>query len=354
MYATSRICRYCGKTFSPEHSRQVYCTPACREKDKNRQKRLKTKAKHANVSIEDARAILSGKTHLSISEAAQFLGVSRPTIYARIKEGEITPLRVSSRTVRIPIDQLQVDTSMTPQPSKGDFSVLISKEEALERYNIKAAWLYRKLKAEGIRAKIIKGKAYLPKKDLDRMFPPKPTYNPAEWYNADDIIKSEGLTRKHISEIVRNKKLTHRREGRILLISKKEWDSARLLRGDIEKNYLTVDQAKKHYHLGQQTFYDKVKAAGIEGVRTGVFVYYKISDLDRLFKDKAPKIPAEIKRNYMRGGDALKHYHLGQKRFLEETQAAGVTKIRTEGKYVWYKKDELDKLFKKITDDGSN
>ncbi len=96
MYATSRICRYCGKTFSPEHSRQVYCTPACREKDKNRQKRLKTKAKQANVSIEDAKAILSGKTHLSISEAAQFLGVSRPTIYARIKERKVKSLPFAS------------------------------------------------------------------------------------------------------------------------------------------------------------------------------------------------------------------------------------------------------------------
>ena len=354
MYATSRICRCCGKAFTPEFGRQVYCTPACREKDKNRQKRLKTKAKQAGLSIEDARSILSGKTHLSISEAAHFLGVSRPTLYARIKEGEITPLRVSSRTVRIPIEQLQADTSLTPQPSKGDFSVLISKEDALERYNVKSAWLYRKLKAEGIRAKIIKGKAYLPKKDLDRMFPPKPTYNPDEWYNAADITKSEGLSRKTISGIVRIKNIPHRREGRTLLISKKDWDKARLLRGDIEKNYLTVDQARKHYHLAQKTFYDKVHEAGIEGTRTGVFVYYKIADLDRLFKDKTPKIPAEIRKNYMRSGDALKHYHLGQKRFSEETRAAGVTKVKTEGNYVWYKKDELDKLFKKISDNGSN
>ncbi len=76
-----------------------------------------------------------------------------------------------------------------------------------------------------------------------------------------------------------------------------------------------MDQAKKHYHLGQQTFYDKVKAASIEGTRTGIYVYYKKTDLDRLFKDKTPKIPAEIRKNYMRSGDALKYYHLGQKRF---------------------------------------
>ena len=351
MYATSRICRFCGKTFTPEHARQVYCTPKCRHNDTNRKKRLKTKAKQANLSVEDAKDILSGKTHLSITEAAHYLGVSRPTIYARIKEGELTPLRVSSRTVRIPIEQLQTNTALTPQPSKGDFSVLISKDEALDRYNIKEAWLYRKLKTEGIRAKIIKGKAFLPKKDMDRLFPKKPVYNPAEWYDADDLIKSEGLTRKYIPGFVRYKNIPCRREGRTLLISKKEWESARLLRGDIEKNYFTVDQARKHYHLAQKTFYDKVHEAGVEGVRSGVCVYYKRSDLDPLFKDKKPKIPADIKRNYVCSGDITKMYHIGQKRFLDETQAAGVTKVRTEGNFVWYKKDELDKLFKKITDD---
>ncbi|MBO5563690.1 MAG: hypothetical protein J5939_08260, partial [Bacteroidales bacterium] len=62
-------------------------------------------------------------------------------------------------------------------------------------------------------------------------------------------------------------------------------------------------------------------------------------------KNKTPKIPPEIRRDYIRGQDALKKYHIGQKRFSEMTKAAGVTKIRTKGNYVWYKKSELDTLF---------
>lgn len=76
--------------------------------------------------------------------------------------------------------------------------------------------------------------------------------------------------------------------------------------------------------------------------------------LRRVSERLGVEIPTEIRKNYMRSGDALKYYHLGQKRFSEETRAAGVTKVRTEGNYVWYKKDELDKLFKKISDNGSN
>ena len=71
-------------------------------------------------------------------------------------------------------------------------------------------------------------------------------------------------------------------------------------------------------------------------------------DYDRtcIFKDKSPNIPEEIRRNYVTAKDALKMYHVGQKRFSEETKAANVTKGRTEGNFMWYKKSELDKLFK--------
>ena len=135
-----------------------------------------------------------------------------------------------------------------------------------------------------------------------------------------------------------------------MLINKEEWDKAKLLRGDLEKNYLTVDQARKLYRIGNKAFYDGVHAAGLEGIRQHNYMYYPKSELDRLFKDKTPKIPPEIRRYYIRRNDAIKHYHIGTKRFTEETEAAGVTKVKTEGHFVWYKKSELDKLFNKISD----
>lgn len=354
MYKTTRVCKQCGKTFSPEFGRQVFCCPACRVKYYSQTKRLKKTAKQTLLSIEQTRDALEGKSFLSVSEAAALMGVTRPTIYARIKAGELVPVRFGTRMPRIPIEQLTADTKRTTQPRKGDFSSIISKEEALERYEITDSWLYRKLKEEGIRPKIIKGKAYFPKKDLDRLFPPKIVYDPELWYTADELMKSEGVTRKYISDLARRKGIPCKRTGRVLLVSKKEWNATRLFWGDIEQNYLTVDQAKKHYHIGKQTFYDKVNANGVKGIRQGNYTYYKITHLDQLFKDKTPKIPYEIRQNYMRGCDALKHYHIGQKRFTEETKAAGVTKVRTEGNFVWYKKDELDSLFKKIKDHESH
>ena len=92
-------------------------------------------------------------------------------------------------------------------------------------------------------------------------------------------------------------------------------------------------------------FYDAVRENKLQCIRQNRCVYYNIQDLNRLFKNKKPMIPTEIRRNYIRGCQALKKYHIGQKRFSEMTKAAGVTKVRTEGNFVWYKKSELDTLF---------
>lgn len=64
------------------------------------------------------------------------MGVSRPTIYWKIEAGELHPVRVSSRTVRIAVAELLVDSGIEPQVNTGDFSVPIRVDKALELYGI--------------------------------------------------------------------------------------------------------------------------------------------------------------------------------------------------------------------------
>ena len=350
MYKNTRICQFCGRSFTANYGRQVHCSNVCREQYHRRSKRLKKDAKRSASGKESIRALLDGRYYLSITQAALYLGVSRPTVYKRINNGEITPLRVSSRAVRISVDQLKTVVKPRPLSPKGDFSCIISKQEALARYDVTKQWLYRCLASEGIKPMLINGKAYFPKNDLDRLLPPKVAYNPNDWYDAYDLMKSEGLTRKYISNFIRRKEVPCRRNGRSLLIARKEWDNARISRGTISSSYLTVDSARKRYHISQKTFYDGIHKHNLHGIHQGHFVYYNIQDLNRLFKNKTPMIPPGIRRDYIRGRDALKKYHVGQERFSRETKAAEVTKIKTKGGYVWYKKSELERLFNKISD----
>ena len=124
MHPVTRTCPCCGSAFTTDNLKRKYCSDTCRNTHQMRKKRARTKARKARIETSAAREALEGKTHLSISEAAKFLGVSRPTLYARIEQGELTPLRVSTRTVRIPIEQLETSTQMQPKPTKGDFSSL--------------------------------------------------------------------------------------------------------------------------------------------------------------------------------------------------------------------------------------
>ena len=113
MYKTTRKCKCCGKLFTPEFGRQVFCTPACREQYHKRTKRLRKNSVTSVKQIDQIQSVLNDKALLSISEAADYMGVSRPTVYARIREGEIIPIRVSTRTLRIPIEQLKGKENVT-------------------------------------------------------------------------------------------------------------------------------------------------------------------------------------------------------------------------------------------------
>lgn len=203
MLIAMKTCLGCGTPFTPENLRLRYCNETCRNTYNMRLKRQHKQARKVLMEATQARETFEGKSYRSITEAARFLGVSRPTLYTRINAGEITPLKVSSRTVRIPIEQLIADSQLQPQTVKGDWSVLISKAEVLQKYNISESWLMRRMKEEGFRPRIIKGKAFYPKKEVDRLFKPKPVYNKGDWYNAEDLMQSEGFTRKYISSYVR-------------------------------------------------------------------------------------------------------------------------------------------------------
>lgn len=153
-----KTCSGCGTPFTPDNPRQRYCNETCRNTYNMRLKRQRKQARKAEIETMAARETFGGKSHLSITEAARYLGVSRPTLYARINAGELTPLKVSSRTVRIPIEQLTADSQIQPQPIKGDWSILISKAEVLQKYNISESWLMRRMKEEGFREYLLNAK----------------------------------------------------------------------------------------------------------------------------------------------------------------------------------------------------
>ncbi len=283
--------------------------------------------------------------YLSITQAANLLNVSRPTIYARLNSGELPYTKVSSRTVRISLDallSLQADAPKQDHITKHDLYKYITAKEAITKYNIRKSKFYSVTKAASITATRYGSLALYPKDKIHELFFKDTHEEITEWYTSEQLAQQEGVSRKHICATANKRDIVTKRAGSICYIDKKAWDNSRL---NLNK-FLTVQQAIKLYSIGRQRFYDQTKAHNIAKHQQGREVYYSKYDLDRLFKDKSIKIPPEIKKNYLTGPQALKRYHIGQKRFSEETKAANVEKIRTDGNYVYYNKQQLDQLFK--------
>lgn len=287
-----------------------------------------------------------GAKYVSIKAAAFMLGVSRPTIYRRIEAGELHPIKVSSKTVRIAVSELLVGSDLECEENTGDFTVPIRVDEALKLYGISRGKFFSAVKKAGIRPKRIKKVDYFPKRNLDVLFPIPPKYDRSEWYSVEELSHMTGMTGKYVRDFVRKYGIKKLRVGQCILINRREWDMKRFTKGQLADEFYTVDQAKKQYHIGQERFYEVVNSAGIERHRDGVFVFYRKDDLDRLFGNGVPKIPAEITDNYVNAKDALKNYHVGQKRFSAETAEHGVEKMKYRG-YMWYKREDLDRIFGK-------
>ena len=247
--------------------------------------------------------------YVSIKDAALLLEVSRPTIYRRISIGELHPIRVSSRTVRVSVSELLADSKIEVVENKGDFSVPIKLAEALALYRVSRSKFFAAIKNAGVRARRIKGVDFFPKLDLDALFPAPVKYVRDEWYSVEEIMENTGLTRKYIRDFVRKRGIGKIAVGQRILINRKEWDLNRFSKGQLAKEFLTVDQAKKLYHIGQGRFYETVNAAGIERHRDGLSVYFRKSDLEKLFGANVPTVPDDVIKNYICAKEALKAYH---------------------------------------------
>ena len=343
-----KICPVCGKAFVPYTTGQIFCSKVCGKTATHTMERNSLVVGKELDQRKAKKEKASGEKLLSIAAAARFLNVSRPTIYSCIESGVLSPVPFSERSVRIPMSQLVLLQDDSPVLDKADLGLTISKEDALKRYSISETWLYRKTKTHGVPSVVVKGKAYFQKDALDRLFPPRSAYDRRKWFTIDDLVQAQGMSDKRILTIVSEHNIETSRVRQLLLISKEGWKKARVLLSKLERYYMTTEQACKEYRIGPVKFREIIGAAGLQGVQNGHFKYYKKAELEPLLRDRSPKIPKEITKNYIRCKDALKKYHIGLQRFLDETKANNVEKIRTAGNFVWYKKSELDKLFKKL------
>ena len=95
---------------------------------------------------------------ITLSRRPQGSSASRPTIYARIKSGDLLAVQVSSKSVRIPVEELEAKPiKYAPSPSaikdiRRAIESMITRDEAIKKYDISQQWFYKKVRKAGIKA----------------------------------------------------------------------------------------------------------------------------------------------------------------------------------------------------------
>ena len=173
-----KICEYCGCEFEAYTQTARYCSHACNSKAYKENKRKEVVSLTSSIASktkrERAKADLSGRDYLSISEAASLLGWCKQTVYNYCHKGIIPAKRLSKRTTLI---------------RKKDIEALFN---IVEPYEVLATGVH---------------------KPID------------EWYTIDEVTEKYGLLRHRIRKIINAEGIPTKKAGTRTLIAKSKIDA---------------------------------------------------------------------------------------------------------------------------------
>ena len=287
-----KVCQFCGNKFIAQKSTTKYCSLTCASrayKERQKEKRLQDDSREIR---ETNRQKLVEQEYLSITETAELLSISRPTVYRMIADGQLQVLRLGERTTRIKRSDLeQVQNVVAPinTPIKQIAKVqdeYIGASQAQEMFSLSPGWFYRKVKLENVPKKLVDGKTVYPLKQLKKIFSKNQFAEINDWYTIDEIIEKFNVTRQYVYEYTSDHKTPKRRQGREILISKIHWDESRGVTAEESTTYYTVLEATEKYKIGRNYLYDLIRTYKIPKTTKGRNVLINRAALDELFSNR--------------------------------------------------------------------
>jgi excisionase family DNA binding protein len=289
----SKICNICGNLYTSPHSTTKYCSERCSNranKIKAREKLLQTDSHEIK---ERQRKKLLDQEFLSISETANLLGISRPTLYKMIANGIVKAKRFSEKIVRIKRSDLEQIQPSNIAPINTPIAEIhkvkqehITVAEALKKFEISLTWFYKKIRPTEIKPTIINGKPLYPLQPLTKLFAQKQYANIAEWYTVADIVEKFGVSRAYVYEYIYNHKIPKKKQGKEVLISKYHWELSKGLDPTENENYYTVHQVTEKFNIGRSYLYDLIRHHKIPKIKRGNGILIHRQTLDNLMNNR--------------------------------------------------------------------
>lgn len=176
-----RICAWCGKDFIAQKTTTACCSKQCANalyKKRKRDAAIKANNQIVERKIEEKPIErIKDKPFLTITEAAIYLRVTRPTVYAYIKRGELKVIRLGFKYLlkKEDIDALFNNPTEfhTPTKEKAPITDFYTTAEIKEKFNVAESWIFAVAKKNNIPRTFNRGKTYWSKKHMDAYFAKK-------------------------------------------------------------------------------------------------------------------------------------------------------------------------------------
>ena len=292
-----RICAWCGKEFIAQKTTTACCSKQCANalyKKRKRDEAIKTNNQIVGKKIEEKPIErIKDKPFLTITEAALYLGVTRPTVYSYIRRDELKVIRLGFKYLlkKEDIDKLfNTPTEFhTPTKEKAPITDFYTTVEVKEKYHINESWIFAIAQKHGIPRTFNRGKTYWSKKHIDAYFAKKaPDPDITEWYSTQEMQEKFGMTLSAIYTFAHKNTIPKKKEGIMVYYSKKHVDIAKGIAKPEETMYYTVAEAMEKFNLTRDQLYHYVKWHHISKIKKGKYTFISRAELDKLLAP--PKI----------------------------------------------------------------
>lgn len=287
-----KICAFCGKEFIAHKVTTTCCSHRCSGLlYKQRKREAKVKAHDVvteKVVAEKPLEKIKEKPYLTITEAALYIGVSRPTIYLYLKNGELTAKRLGSKYLlaREDIERL-FDNPEKFAPVKKEripITEFYSSKEIQEKFGISNSALYKIAQTQNFPKTMSRGKTLWSKTHVDKYFSKRNSYDETivEWYTTAEIQEKFCMTLQAVYCLVSKEQIPKKKEGNQTFYSKLHIDQAKGLEVDLTPTYYTYKEAMAKHNLTRDQLHHYLKYHSITRTKKGKYTLISRKELDDL------------------------------------------------------------------------
>ena len=301
-----KFCVHCGKEFTAYKQTTMFCSSACAKKYRIRQniEDRATKVTSQSVELEHSRVTYkwADKEVLTAREAAEYLGVSRKSIYRWTNQGILKPIMlpgeflISKESIKKMFDegvsyrQPRKSTKELPEfqgtPVYQHSNEYITITEASELYGVPLSVMQHWLRKSDLEFERFRNIRFYNREAVDKLVKKRQkAAHPeiTEWYTVDEICHEFAMTRKQVYNFTgTHKSLPKRKDSGITYYSKKHVDG--ILKPKVDPNeYYTAAEVSEKYGIELRRLYKIAKRIGFSSYTSSGKIWYKKDDVDTFF-----------------------------------------------------------------------